>query len=79
MVLSIKSAKADQMARDLAELTGETITEAVEAALEARLTLERRRRGRSVTDIVTRFRSLPVLDDRPPEEILGYDGSGLPS
>ena len=80
MVLSIKSAKADRMARDLAELTGETITEAVETALEARLTLERRRRGRSVADIVSRFRSLPVLDDRTPEAILGYDeGNGLPS
>jgi len=33
----------------------------------------------SVTDIVTRFRSLPVLDDRTPEAILGYDRDGLPS
>jgi antitoxin VapB len=80
MVLSIKSARADQLARDLAELTGESITEAVVASLEVRLELERRRRReRSVSDIVERFRQLPVLDDRDPDDIVGYDAHGLPS
>ena len=37
MVLSIKSERADQLARDLAALTGESITDAVVASLEARL------------------------------------------
>ena len=37
MVLSIKSEKADQLARDLAELTGTSITDAVTASLEAQL------------------------------------------
>ena len=80
MVLSIKSATADRLARELSELTGESITAAVVGALQARLDLERRRRsGRTLDDIVDRFRQLPVLDDRTPEGIIGYGEHGLPS
>lgn len=80
MVLSIKSAQADQLARELAELTGESITEAVVISLEARLALERlRQRERSLHDIVERFRQLPVLDERRTDDILGYDEHGLPT
>lgn len=79
MALSIKSERADQLARELADLTGESITATVEAALAERLEAERRRRRRrSLDDIVDRFRALPVLDDRTPEEILGYGDDGLP-
>jgi hypothetical protein len=31
-----------------------------------------------LTDAQERFARLPVLDARPPDEILGYDESGLP-
>ena len=80
MVLSIKSAQADQLARELAALTGETITEAVVTSLEARLALERlRQRERSLHDIVERFRQLPLLDERRTDDILGYDEHGLPT
>ena len=80
MALSIKSSRADQLARDLAALTGESITEAVEASLEARLEFERRRRRRlSFADIVERFALLPVLDARDPDSIIAYDENGLPS
>ncbi len=41
MALSIKTEKADRLARDLAKLTGETMTEAVTVALEQRLERER--------------------------------------
>lgn len=79
MVLSIKSARADQLARDLAELTGTSITDAVTASLEAQLELEnRRRRRQGLGDIVERFRELPVLDGRTADEILGYGDHGLP-
>ncbi len=30
-------------------------------------------------EIANRFASLPVLDDRPADEFLGYDGDGVPS
>ncbi len=80
MALSIKSERADRLARELAALTGESITDAVIAAIEGRLELERRqRRTQSFDDIVERFARLPVLDDRSPDEILGYDTSGVPA
>ena len=80
MALSIKSDKADRLARDLAELTGESLTEAIVGALEVRLDIERRtRRSRGVTDIVERYRALPVLDTRHPDDIVGYDEHGLPA
>ena len=44
MALSIKSAEADRLARALARLTGESMTEAVTTALRERLVRERARR-----------------------------------
>jgi antitoxin VapB len=41
MALSIKTAEADRLARDLSRLTGETITEAVTEALRERLARKR--------------------------------------
>ena len=80
MVLSIKSSMADQLARELADLTGESITDAVVASLRARLDLERRRqRDRALDDIIERFQRLPMIDGRSPEDIIGYDQHGLPS
>lgn len=79
MPLSIKSERADRLARELAALTGESITGAVESALAERLEVERRRRRRrSLEDVVERFRALPLIDDRSAEEILGYGEDGLP-
>lgn len=80
MVLSIKSEKADRLARELSALTGESITDAVVASLEARLEVEQRRhRKRDLADIVERFRQLPILDDRDPDAIVGYNEHGLPA
>lgn len=80
MALSIKSSKADELARELAALTGESITEAVVSSLEARLDVQRRlRRKGDLTDIVQRFAELPMLDARSADDILGYDDQGLPS
>ncbi len=44
MALSIKTETADRLARELAQLTGETMTEAVTKALAQRLELERKAR-----------------------------------
>jgi antitoxin VapB len=81
MALSIKSDRADQLARELAALTGESITDAIITSLERRLEEERRdrRRRRSTDDLVERFRRLPVLDNRSADEIIGYDENGLPT
>jgi antitoxin VapB len=83
MALSIKHPEADRLARQLAERTGETITEAVLAALRERLARESGRRERDdeeerIMTIVRRFSQLPVVDARSPEELVGYDDRGLP-
>ncbi len=44
MALSIKTAEADDLARSLARLTGESMTEAVTVALRERLARERTKR-----------------------------------
>lgn len=82
VVLSIKSAEADELARELARVTGESLTDAVTVALRERL--ERQHLDRS--DLVERLlaigasaRDLPRLDLRSDDEIVGYDQHGLPT
>jgi antitoxin VapB len=84
MVLSIKDPEADRLARRLARITGESITEAVKAALRDRLEHEQRRQGKKIDraridEIVAGIAALPVVDDRSPDELLGYDDFGLPT
>jgi antitoxin VapB len=84
MALNIKDSEADRLARDLAASTGETLTTAVTVALRERLERVRGSAGaptliEELTSIAERAATLPVLDDRPEAEILGYDEHGLPS
>lgn len=84
MALNIKDPETDRLARELAEVTGESITGATRRALRERLQRERARAdARTVTptlhEIVERGRRRRVVDDRPQDEILGYDSAGLPS
>ncbi|MGQ0624732.1 MAG: type II toxin-antitoxin system VapB family antitoxin [Sporichthyaceae bacterium] len=83
MVLSIKNDEADRLARELAAETGETVTQAVIAALRERLEIVRLRRGPSMVEKLERLAAeiatLPVLDPRTPEDIIGYDENGLPT
>jgi antitoxin VapB len=83
MALNIKSAETDRLARELAALTGESITEAVTKALELRLEREQRERKASreqlrarLTEIAERAARYPVLDPRSDDEILGYNEWG---
>ena len=83
MALNIKDPETDRLVRQLTGLTGESITEAVQAAVRERLERERRRRGRAidreeVMRIARRIAARPVLDGRSADEILGYDEHGLP-
>jgi antitoxin VapB len=83
MALNIKDPEADRLARELSRATGEKITTAVATALRERLDRIRGPRGRDLagelTEIALRTAALPVLDDRPEDEILGYDEHGLPT
>ncbi len=83
MALSIKDPEADRLARELARRTGETITEAIVVALRERLQRQKSERaapGRKarIRAIRETMREVPVHDSRSPEEIIGYDESGLP-
>jgi len=82
MPLSIKSEAAEQLARKIANETGESITEAIRRSLEERWDRlnKRGRKGleRQVDDIMRRVDALPTLDHRTTDEILGYDEHGLP-
>jgi antitoxin VapB len=82
MPLSIKDPEADRLAREVARLTGETLTGAIVQSLRERLQRVRRPRGPKLAEellaIGRRCAALPVKDKRSPEEILGYDENGLP-
>ena len=83
MALNIRNSEAEQLAAELARITGETKTAAVARALRDQLARVRRERsGVGLADrlvaIGRECAALPVLDDRTPEEILGYDEHGLP-
>ena len=87
MQLNIKNGEAYRIAKELADHTGESLTEAVTRALKERLERQRTERGsegveerfRKLQGIAERFDALPVLDDREPDDIVGYDENGLPT
>lgn len=86
MALNIRDQETHRLARAVAEATGETMTEAVRTALRERLArigqvdeTERRRRLAAMREFAHKFQEAPVTDPRTPEEIWGYDDSGLPS
>jgi antitoxin VapB len=83
MPLNIKDPATEKAVRELAALTGETVTTAVHRAAEERLQRVRRgQAGRSlaaeILEIGRRCASLPDLDARSADELLGYDEHGLP-
>jgi antitoxin VapB len=84
MPISIKNAETEALARELAKETGETMTEVIKKSLQDRLQRVRGRRHarglpEQVEDILQRMDSLPTLDERTEEEILGYDQDGIPA
>lgn len=83
MPLSIKNDAAERLARQVADETGESITEAIQKSLAERLErLKANRRSQiladQIDDLLRRVDALPRLDPRSPDEILGYDEHGLP-
>ena len=82
MPLNIKDRAVHDEARELARLTGESLTEAVRMAVHERLERVRRRRKKPLADrvqpIIDRFAARPVLEERSEDEILGYDETGMP-
>ena len=83
MPLSLKNPEAERLAREVASRTGETLTTAIVVALRERLARLRhrpntRRLRDDLREIGERCAALPTLDERPADEIIGYDERGLP-
>jgi len=83
MGITIKNPKAEHLAREVAKVSGESLTQAIIHALEERL--ERLKGRRSATNLAEeilrisrRCSALPELDPRGPDEILDYDSRGVP-
>lgn len=81
MGMNIKNATVERLAKELAAETGETMTSAIQAALEERL--ERLRHDRGVAEKKRRLRE--ILDSLPPpppgvtsDHSDFYDEFGLP-
>ena len=71
------------MAREISSKTGESLTGAIQKALEERLERLKQARRQQILkgqleEILQRVDRLPILDSRSPDEILGYDEHGLP-
>jgi antitoxin VapB len=71
--------------RELIDYTGETEIQAVIEALRERLERERQKQEtptslkETLLDIGRTCAALPVLDERAPDEIIGYDTNGVPA
>ena len=78
MPISIKNTSTENLARELATLTGASLTDTIHDALEDRLNrLKRERRGRTmvqeIEEIAMRCSQRPVISNLTADEILGYD------
>lgn len=83
MTVTIKSARVQQLVRETATLTNESLTETIGKAVEERLIrLRGRRTAPSKFDAIMRISrrcaALPDLDRRTADEILDYDEGGAP-
>jgi antitoxin VapB len=81
MALSIRNEHAERLAREVARESGENLTQAIVHSLEERLQRLRGRRNvssleKEIMNISKRCSSLPDLDSRSPDEILGYNKDG---
>lgn len=83
MALTIKNSEAERLSRELARLTGETITSAITVAVRDRLTHlragrdEPRARAARILDLGQKISAALPRDGLRPEDL--YDDSGLPT
>ena len=83
MPLNIKDDETHALAKRLASLTGESLTQAVKRAIEQRLAQVETSSGAirladDLDHIAVHCANLPRLDRRSAEQIIGYDEHGLP-
>ena len=81
MSLNINDQRAEKLARDLALETGENITQVIIQSLKERLERFKKRgdskkKFKDIMSISKRCSSLPDIDKRSEDEILGYNDEG---
>jgi antitoxin VapB len=92
MALSIKNREYERVSRELARITGKSMTEAGLAGLRRELELQKairklaRRTDRdkeeflaSIVDIQKKYAALPSKTNMTDDEVLGYDEFGIPT
>lgn len=82
MPITLKNDEVEKMAREVAKLSGCSLTDAIGNALQHQLRqLKQARRAprtkNVLLEIASRCGSLPDRDKRSPEAILGYDDDGV--
>lgn len=85
MAFNVKNDETDRLVRELMELTGESLTEAVTVSVTERLDRERAarrgdesRRRAAFLAAVARLQASVIDDPRSDDEIVGYDEWGVP-
>ena len=83
MPLNIKDPGTEKIVRELATVTGESVTAAIRRAAEERLQRVRGQQGtrslaEEILEIGRRCAALPDRDRRTADDILDYDEYGLP-
>jgi antitoxin VapB len=79
-------AETEQLVQLIANKTGKTVDDVVKEAIEARALAagvkvappRRTYNEARVREIIARVSALPILDDRTPDDIIGYDEFGVP-
>lgn len=76
VAINLKAPETEALLRQIAELTGDSLTQAAHRAFERRLEelqqdseRERKKATRAIREIVSLARSLPILDQRSSKEI----------
>lgn len=84
MALTITDPETERLARELAGLRKQGVAQAVAEALRKEIARVRPKPGREdkealrrgIQEIVDRVKRLPIIDDRSPDEIIGYNEHG---
>ena len=82
--LNIKDPEVYDLARELSRRTGESLTEVVRLALRERLARQKQQETddlvmEKLMEISDRCGARPAVDRRSDEEIIGYNGHGVPA
>lgn len=89
-MITIDDPETERLVRDLAARSGRSVEAVVQDAVRERAAQmtssadevppeEQARRHAILVEFARRFDTLPVLDNRSADEIIGYDENGLPT